>query len=64
VNKTRLGGLAGIGYSFRPFGRWRTNVELAFHKTLSGYDTNTLPDLGNPGLPPADFFRLTYGVVF
>jgi hypothetical protein len=64
VNKTRLGGLAGIGYSFRPFGRWRTNAELAFHKTLSGYDTNTLPDVGNPATPPADFFRLTYGVVF
>lgn len=64
VNKTRLGGLAGVGYSFRPFGRWRSNAEVAFHKTLSGYDTNTLPGIGNPATPPADFVRLTYGVVF
>jgi len=62
VNKTRLGGLAGWGYSFRPFGRWRTNAEVAFHKTLSGYDTSSGQTA--PGTPPADFFRLTYGVVF
>jgi hypothetical protein len=64
VNKTRLGGLVGAGYSFRPFGRWRTNAELAFHKTLSAYDTNAQPTVGNPAAPPADFVRLTYGVVF
>jgi hypothetical protein len=61
VDKTRLGGLAGWGYSFRPFGRWRTNAEAAFHKTLSGYDTRYQTA---PGTPPADFVRLTYGVVF
>jgi Outer membrane protein beta-barrel domain len=64
VNKTRLGGLAGVGYSFRPYGRWRTNAEVAFHKTLSGYDTNAQPMVGSPATPPADFVRLTYGVVF
>lgn len=64
VNKTRLGGLAGVGYSFRPYGRWRTNAEVAFHKTLSAYDTNAQPTVGNPATPPADFVRLTYGVVF
>ena len=64
VNKTRLGGLAGWGYSFRPFGRWRTNAEVAFHKTLSGYGNSVQPASGTPGIPAADFFRLTYGVVF
>jgi hypothetical protein len=64
LNKTRLGGLVGVGYSFRPFGYWRTNAELAFHKTLSPYDTNAQPTVGNPATPPADFLRLTYGVVF
>jgi hypothetical protein len=61
VDKTRLGGLVGWGYSFRPFGRWRTNAEVAFHKTLTGYDTSGLTA---PGTPAADFLRLTYGVVF
>ncbi|MDR3669624.1 MAG: outer membrane beta-barrel protein [Holophaga sp.] len=64
VNKTRLGGLVGAGYSFRPFGRWRTNAEVAFHKTLTGDATSTQPTSDSPGTPPADFFRLTYGVVF
>jgi len=61
VDKTRLGGLAGWGYSFRPFGRWRTSAEVAFHKTLTGTDTS---GQAAPGTPAADFLRLTYGVVF
>jgi hypothetical protein len=64
VNKTRLGGLVGAGYSFRPFGRWRTNAEIAYHKTLTGDSTSTQPTSYSPGTPPADFLRLTYGVVF
>ena len=64
INRTRLGGLVGAGYSFRPFGRWRTNAEVAFHKTLGGYDTTTAPSSYAPATPPAGFLRLTYGVVF
>ena len=64
VNKTRLGGLAGVGYSFRPYGYWHTNAEVAFHKTLSSYDTNAQPTVGDPATPPADFLRLTYGIIF
>ena len=62
ANRTRLGGLAGWGYSFRPFGGWRSNAEVAFHKTLSGTDSS--PDASTPGTPAADFLRFTYGLVF
>jgi hypothetical protein len=64
INKTRLGGLVGVGYSFRPFGRWRTNAELAFHKTLTDDATNVQPANGTPGTPPADFVRMSYGFIF
>ena len=64
VDRTRLGGLAGYGYSFRPFGRWRSNAEVAFHKTLGGYSSGDQPAPDGPATPPADFLRLTYGVVF
>ena len=64
VNKTRMGGLVGGGYSFRPFGRWRSTVEIAFHKTLTGISDSVQPTAYAPAAPPADFLRLTYGVVF
>jgi len=64
VDRTRLGGLVGFGYSFRPYRRWRQTVEVAFHKTLSGYSAPTQPATVSPGTPPADFLRVTYGFVF
>jgi len=64
VNKTRMGGLVGCGYSFRPFGRWRTTAEIAFHKTLTGISDSAQPPAYAPAASPADFLRLTYGVVF
>ncbi len=64
VNRTRLGGLVGAGYSFRAFGPWRSNVEVAFHRTLNGNAGNDQPDPYTPATPPADFLRLTYGIVF
>jgi hypothetical protein len=64
INKTRMGGLVGAGYSFRPWGWWRSNVEVAYHKTLSGYNTTNQPTSDSPGTPPADFLRFTYGFVF
>jgi len=62
TSRTRLGGLAGWGYSFRAFGGWRANAEVAFHKTLTGTDSRS--DDTTPGTPAADFLRFTYGVVF
>lgn len=62
ASRTRLGGLAGWGYSFRPYGGWRSNVEVAFHKTLS--NAGEAPDASTPGTPAADFLRFTYGLVF
>jgi hypothetical protein len=64
VNKTRMGGLVGAGYSFRPFGRWRNNVEVAYHKTLTDTATSSQPTSFDPATPAADFVRMTYGNVF
>ncbi len=58
VSKTRLGATVGFGHSFRYVGRWRWNMEVTFHKTLTAYDTNA----GDP--PPADFVRVGAGIVF
>ena len=65
TSKTRLGGLVGWGYSFPPYRRWRSNIEIAFHKTLS-YSNNTdiQPTPASPATPPADFLRVGYGLVF
>ena len=64
TNRTRLGGLVGAGYSFRPYGGWRSNIEVAFHKTLSNTDAGSDAATGAPGTPAADFLRFTYGIVF
>ena len=65
TDKTRLGGLIGWGYSFPPYRRWRSNVEIAFHKTLSYHnDTSIQPTPSAPATPPADFLRVGYGLVF
>jgi len=55
-NKTRIGGLVGAGYAWRPYGSMRYTLEGAFHKTL----TNT--SAGDP--PAADFFRASFGIMF
>jgi hypothetical protein len=64
TDRTRLGGLVGAGFSFRPFGGWRSNIEVAYHKTLSNTDPGSDAASGNPGTPAADFLRFTYGIVF
>jgi hypothetical protein len=64
VNRTRLGGLVGAGYSFRPYGGWHSNIEVAFHKTLTQTDAGTDAASGTPGTPAADFLRFTYGIIF
>ena len=64
VARTRLGGLVGAGFSFRPYGFWRSNVEVAFHKTLSNTNAGTEAASVSPGTPAADSLRFTYGIIF
>jgi hypothetical protein len=55
-NKTRIGGLVGAGYAWRPYGSMRYTLEGAFHRTLTGTGA------GDP--PAADFFRASFGIMF
>jgi hypothetical protein len=64
VDRTRLGGLVGAGFSFRPYGYWRSNVEVAFHKTLTNTSAGSDAASASPGTPAADFIRFTYGIIF
>lgn len=64
VSRTRLGGTVGAGFSFRPYGFWRSNIEVAFHKTLTGTDAGSDAASISPGTPAADFVRFTYGIIF
>ena len=57
-NRTRLGGVVGVGHTFRPNSGIRYSLEVAFHKTLSGSDTAA----GDP--PASDFVRVGFGFVF
>ncbi len=61
ISKTRLGGTAGIGHTFRSYGRSRWSMEAAYHKTLTGTDSNT--DAG-VGFPAADFVKFYVGFAF
>jgi hypothetical protein len=58
VNKTRLGGTVGMGYSWRTVGRWRWTMEGVYHGTLSNHNT----DAGDP--PAADFVKFSFGMIF
>ena len=64
VDRTRLGGLVGAGFSFRPYGFWRSNVEVGYHKTLSNTDPGSDAASISPGTPAADSIRFTYGIIF
>lgn len=61
VNKTRLAATAGIGHTFRSYGRSRWSLEAAYHRTLTGTDTNN--DAG-VGFPAADYVKLYVGLAF
>jgi hypothetical protein len=59
VKKTRLGATVGLGHTFSPkAGKGGWTIELAYHATLSGKDTNA----GDP--IAADYIRLGVGYVF
>ena len=58
TRKSRLAGTAGIGHSFGYSGGTRFNLEVAFHKTLSGND------LAKHEPPSADFMKVSFGWVF
>ena len=57
ANRTRMALVAGIGHSFRYTGRGRWTLEAAYHKTITDVDTLN-------GFPPADYLRLSVGMVF
>ena len=58
TRKSRLGGTAGIGHSFGYGAGSRFNLEVTFHKTLSGNDT------ARHEPPSADFMKVSFGWVF
>lgn len=58
ARKSRLAGTAGIGHSFGYGGGTRFNLEVTFHKTLSGNDT------ARKEPPSADFMKVSFGWVF
>lgn len=58
TRKSRLAGTAGIGHSFG-YGRGsRFNLEVVFHKTLTGNDSARREP------PSADFVKMSFGWVF
>jgi hypothetical protein len=57
VNKTRVGGVIGIGHTWRRGGGFRYLIEGAYHKTLTQTDTAA----GDP--PGSDFLRFSFGVI-
>lgn len=57
LNKTRMGGIVGIGHTFRRGVGLRYLVEGAYHKTLTQHDTAA----GDP--PASDFFRFSFGII-
>lgn len=61
VNKTRLAGTLGVGHTFRYYGRYKWSVEAAYHKTLTGTDSN---DDAGVGFPAADYLKLYLGFAF
>ncbi len=58
TRKSRLAGTAGIGHSFGYGGGARFNLEVTFHKTLSGND------IARKEPPSADFMKVSFGWVF
>lgn len=58
TRKSRLAGTAGIGHSFGYGGGTRFNLEVTFHKTLTGND------IARKEPPSADFMKVSFGWVF
>lgn len=61
LNKTRLAATAGIGHTFRTYGRLRWTLEGAFHKTLT--DTSS-DDSAGIGFPASDYLKFYGGFTF
>jgi len=58
VRKSRVAGNIGIGHSFGHAPGTRFNLEVAFHKTLTGNDASKHEP------PSADFMKVSFGWVF
>jgi hypothetical protein len=61
VNKTRLAATAGVGHTFRAYGRYHWTLEAAYHKTLTGTDSN---DSAGVGFPASDYLKVYAGFAF
>jgi len=61
VNKTRLAATVGLGHTFRAYGRYHWTLEAAYHKTLTGTDSN---DLAGVGYPASDYLKFYAGFAF
>lgn len=61
VDKTRMALVAGIGHTFRSYGRYRWTLEGVYHKTLTGTNTN---DFAGVGFPASDSVQLYLGFSF
>ena len=58
VNKTRFAATVGLGHTFRSYGRYHWTLEAAYHKTLTGTDSN---DLAGVGFPASDYLKFYAG---
>jgi hypothetical protein len=58
TRKSRLGGTLGVGRTFGYEFGYRFTMEVAYHKTLDGYDVAR----NNP--PASDFLKLVFGWTF
>ena len=58
TRKSRLAGTFGVGHSFGYGGGARFNLEVTFHKTLTGNDS------AKHEPPSADFMKVSFGWVF
>ena len=61
ADRTRLAATAGIGHTFRSYGRYRWSLEAVYHKTLT--DTGDTSATG-VGYPSADFLKCSVGFGF
>ncbi len=61
VDKTRLAATVGFGHTFRGYGRTHWTLEAAYHKTLTGTDSN---DSAGLGFPASDYLKFYAGIAF
>jgi hypothetical protein len=63
-SRARLGGVVGIGHSFRYGGRARWIMEAVYHKTLTGTDQNYTETRFSGYAPNVDYLKFSFGMMF